>query len=96
MDLIPLLRQVDEALANCCVFRRQHDDGNTLSFAITTPINIWDYTEHGDTYRNLRFCQETGWNQWIEKACQQMMPDAAKNKMVIRNGAPTGTCSANE
>lgn len=96
MDLIPLLRQVDEALANCCVFRRQHDDGNTLSFAITTPINIWDYTEHGDTYRNLRFCQETGWNQWIEKACQQMTPDAAKNKMVIRNGAPTGTCSATE
>lgn len=93
MDLYPILRKLEKALQNACVFRAQYDKGNTLSYAVTSPRNLWKYGEHDSVYRSLRFCRETGWDQWVEKGYRRFSPDAEKSRLVVRNGAPTGSCS---
>lgn len=98
MNLYPILRQLESALQEACVFRAQFEIGadmNPLSYTITMPLDLWKYEEHDSVYQALRFCRETGWDQWLEKGYRHFSPDAQENQLRILNGAPTGaSCGA--
>ena len=83
MALPPLIHQLDLAISQAIVYHNQTFEGNTLSYVITSPIRLWDYEEHKETYRQLEFNRQTGWDLWLETAYKECKNESETKLKVV-------------